>query len=104
MEFKSFSNQSIVMALLAFGKFKRYNNPGALLYIPDRVYRDVRFPFKEGEPVKITIENGRVVETRVSLQELEENPEGQRLLSRIQREKNRQTGTYKLHFEYSVST
>ena len=42
------------MARIGFGRFKRYKNPGAMLYIPDRVYTDNTFPFEEGEIVKIT--------------------------------------------------
>jgi len=58
------------MALIGKGRFRHYNNPGAMLYIPDRIVSDPRWPFEDGEIVKITIENGRVVETRARWYEM----------------------------------
>jgi hypothetical protein len=55
---------------MAFGRFKRYKNPGAQLYVPDRVFKDEAFPFKEGEVVKIRIEGNRVVQEKAEWWEL----------------------------------
>jgi len=48
----------------AFGRFRRYKNPGAMLYVPDRVFKDKAFPFKDGEVVKIRIDGERVVQEK----------------------------------------
>lgn len=54
----------------AFGRFKRYRNPGGMLYVPDRVFNDEAFPFEEGEVVKIRIEGDRLVQEKVQWWEL----------------------------------
>lgn len=58
------------MAKIAFGRFKRYKNPGAELYIPDRVFKDENFPFKEDEVVKIRIDGNRLVQEKAEWWEL----------------------------------
>lgn len=58
------------MAKMSFGRFKRYKNPGAMLYVPDRVFKDERFPFEDGEVVKIRIEGDRVVQEKAQWWEL----------------------------------
>jgi hypothetical protein len=54
------------MVLKDTGRFRHYNNPGAFLYVKESIVSDPRWPFKEGEWVKIYIdvENGRVVEEK----------------------------------------
>jgi hypothetical protein len=54
----------------AFGRFKRYKNPGMQLYIPDRLCTDQAFPFQSGEVVKIRIEDNRVIEEKAEWWEL----------------------------------
>jgi len=49
---------------VAFGRFKRFRKSGARLYVPDRLYRDADFPFEDGEVVKISIEEDRVVQEK----------------------------------------
>ena len=58
------------MAKMAFGKFRRYDNPGTQLYIPDRVCKDEAWPFEDGEVVKIRIDGNRVVQEKAEWWEL----------------------------------
>lgn len=60
------------MVMIDKGRFRHYNNPGAMLYIPNRLFNDPKWPFEDGELVKIIIdvENHRVIETRARWYEM----------------------------------
>ena len=41
-----------------------------MLYVPDRIFKDKTFPFKDGEVVKIRIDGDRVVQEKAEWWEL----------------------------------
>jgi len=47
------------------GRFKHYKKSGAMLYVKNKLAKNGNWPFEAGEMVKITIENERVIETRM---------------------------------------
>ena len=44
-----------------FGRIKFFQKSGARLYIPERVRQDAKFPFKDGDVVKIEIGNSKLI-------------------------------------------
>jgi len=46
------------MAREGFGKIRFFSKSGARLYIPQKIIDDSRFPFKDGEVLKVTIGDG----------------------------------------------
>lgn len=43
------------MSKVGYGRIKGYKKSGAMLYIPERLFKDPKFPFKDGSILKITI-------------------------------------------------
>jgi hypothetical protein len=58
------------MAKIGFTRFKGYKKSGAMGYVPEKVYEDPAWPFKDGEVVKIRIEDGRVIHEKAQWWEL----------------------------------
>ncbi|RLI76958.1 hypothetical protein DRP04_12095 [Archaeoglobales archaeon] len=44
-----------------FGKISFFKKSGARLYIPQKLIKDSKFPFKDGEIVKITIKDNSLI-------------------------------------------
>ena len=77
------------------GRFRYYNNPGRMLYIPNDLANGDEWPFGPDDVVKITIENGRVIETKMRWFEMinwEENPGIYKVLSPEAKEEIKQSG------------
>jgi hypothetical protein len=58
------------MAKEGFGRLKAYRKSGASVYIPERVYEDGAFPFKNDELLKIQIDRESIRCTRPEWWEL----------------------------------
>ena len=49
------------MVKRGFGRIRKYRNSGGRLYIPEKVLSDSRFPFQDGDIVKIEIDNDSLI-------------------------------------------